>query len=570
MTLFYLDSISKKLVLLILLAILPALGIVLYSGLEQRRNSIERAKHDVLMLTHNMAEAQKEITRSTRQLLSTLALLPAIQAMELQESTKILGAVLAQNHNYHNLLLLDLNGTVVASGKAFAGKNLADRKHVKEALVSKKFTVGEYIVTRSGTEIPYPIFAFASPLLDQKGEIKGLLTTGIMLATFSRFHRVSTLPEKSFVAITDHQGIRLFYYPAQGTTNPVGEPIRTKSWEIARKTQEPGIFFGAGSDGLRRIFAFEQIRLNPEDVPYLYVWAGIPESHILAPANAALARNLFFMLLVAAISLFLSWVIARKTLIAPIQNLVTLTRKFATGDLETDNDLPAPTGEVGMLTRAFHDMAKALTMSQMILRENEARFRLLMNSLDALVYVADMDTYEVLFINEYTKKQFGDITGKTCWQTIQKGQSGPCPFCTNKYLLDEEDNPGEVYSSEFQNTVTAQWLFMHDRAIKWIDGRIVRLQIATDITNRKKTEEEREMLIAQLEEASSEIKTLSGFLPICASCKMIRDDKGYWNQIESYIQDHSEAEFSHGICPDCAKKLYPGFVDDDGNFTGQK
>ncbi len=61
----------------------------------------------------------------------------------------------------------------------------------------------------------------------------------------------------------------------------------------------------------------------------------------------------------------------------------------------------------------------------------------------------------------------------------------------------------------------------------------------------------------KLREAVSKVKTLSGFLPICASCKKIRDDKGYWNQIESYIREHSEAEFSHSICPDCAEKLYP-------------
>ncbi|MCI5209554.1 MAG: hypothetical protein D3910_12370 [Candidatus Electrothrix sp. ATG2] len=73
--------------------------------------------------------------------------------------------------------------------------------------------------------------------------------------------------------------------------------------------------------------------------------------------------------------------------------------------------------------------------------------------------------------------------------------------------------------------------------------------------------EELEELVEQrtekLQEAMSKVKILSGFLPICASCKKIRDDKGYWNQIESYIRDHSEAEFSHGICPDCAKTLYP-------------
>ena len=59
------------------------------------------------------------------------------------------------------------------------------------------------------------------------------------------------------------------------------------------------------------------------------------------------------------------------------------------------------------------------------------------------------------------------------------------------------------------------------------------------------------------EKALLDLKILSGLLPICASCKKIRDDKGYWKQIETYIQDHSEAAFSHGICPDCAKKLYP-------------
>lgn len=61
----------------------------------------------------------------------------------------------------------------------------------------------------------------------------------------------------------------------------------------------------------------------------------------------------------------------------------------------------------------------------------------------------------------------------------------------------------------------------------------------------------------ELEEALSKVKTLSGFMPICASCKKIRDDQGYWNQIEGYIRDHSEIEFSHSICPKCAKKLYP-------------
>ena len=84
--------------------------------------------------------------------------------------------------------------------------------------------------------------------------------------------------------------------------------------------------------------------------------------------------------------------------------------------------------------------------------------------------------------------------------------------------------------------------------------------IIRDISKRKQIEEERNHLIESLQDSLAKIKTLSGMLPICASCKKIRDDKGYWNQIEAYLSKHSEAEFSHGICPGCAKKLYPDYV----------
>ena len=74
---------------------------------------------------------------------------------------------------------------------------------------------------------------------------------------------------------------------------------------------------------------------------------------------------------------------------------------------------------------------------------------------------------------------------------------------------------------------------------------------------------EREKLIAQLERALLQVKKLSGLLPICASCKKIRDDQGGWQQIEDYIATHSEADFSHSICPACARKLYPEIFPED-------
>jgi PAS domain S-box-containing protein len=109
-----------------------------------------------------------------------------------------------------------------------------------------------------------------------------------------------------------------------------------------------------------------------------------------------------------------------------------------------------------------------------------------------------------------------------------------------------------------------------DGSIRWVgvtlvprfdEGRRVFAYdgLIKDITERKVIEEERERLILELQDALSKVKRLSGFLSICASCKKIRDHKGCWNQIESYIHDHSEAEFSHGLCPECARKLYPGY-----------
>ncbi len=68
--------------------------------------------------------------------------------------------------------------------------------------------------------------------------------------------------------------------------------------------------------------------------------------------------------------------------------------------------------------------------------------------------------------------------------------------------------------------------------------------------------------MVELKNSLAQVKKLSGFLPICASCKKIRDDKGYWRQVDEYVSDHSEALFSHGICPDCMRKMYPEFADE--------
>ncbi|MHB8149292.1 MAG: hypothetical protein ACYDIB_03945 [Desulfobulbia bacterium] len=111
---------------------------------------------------------------------------------------------------------------------------------------------------------------------------------------------------------------------------------------------------------------------------------------------------------------------------------------------------------------------------------------------------------------------------------------------------------------------TSRYLDIYCNLEKKVSERTRELDAANrrlldEIEERKRTEAEKVQLIDQLQKAMQEVKVLSGFLPICASCKKIRDDTGYWRQIEEYISTHSNALFSHGICPECTKKLYPEF-----------
>jgi PAS domain S-box-containing protein len=110
----------------------------------------------------------------------------------------------------------------------------------------------------------------------------------------------------------------------------------------------------------------------------------------------------------------------------------------------------------------------------------------------------------------------------------------------------------------FHKDGSRRWLEVSEVPVRDGEGRVVAVEgIAHDITRRKEAETERERLIADLRKALAEIKTLRGIIPICASCKKIRDDQGAWQQIEAYLHEHADAEFSHGICPDCFERLYP-------------
>ncbi len=150
--------------------------------------------------------------------------------------------------------------------------------------------------------------------------------------------------------------------------------------------------------------------------------------------------------------------------------------------------------------------------------------------------------------NEAFDRLFGDI-GENPPSTVYVDKAiGKQVFDT---IMAGGDFKGEV--KMFKKDRTILDIFQRAYAIKNPDGCIIGLVgLHTDITERKRAED-------TLKKALDDIRTLRGIVPICANCKNIRDDQGYWKQVEVYLQDNTHAEFSHGICPECMKKLYPGF-----------
>ncbi len=205
------------------------------------------------------------------------------------------------------------------------------------------------------------------------------------------------------------------------------------------------------------------------------------------------------------------------------------------------------------------------------LRRSEAKYRLLTEKTNDVMWTMDLN-FHLTYISPSIEK----VTGFGAEEFIQRYRTQSLTPASMAYIMDVLDaelkrdhepgvDPGRTIRLEleyFCKNGSTVWMELLCTAIRDNSGRITGVHgVSRDITERRKAALEREDLVEKLKQALADVKTLRGMLPICANCKKIRDDTGYWNQIESYIIKHSDAVFTHSLCPECAKTIYPEYPD---------
>ena len=213
----------------------------------------------------------------------------------------------------------------------------------------------------------------------------------------------------------------------------------------------------------------------------------------------------------------------------------------------------------------FQDITRH-RQSENALKEREAQLHAILDASIDSIRLVDRDM-RIIWTNKIIetqlRKERHHVIGDYCYHAYT-GRSEPCPNCpTIKALNSGKTEHSIITEQNVKGKKGISYWADYTVPIKNDIGEIVNfIQVSRDITDLKNVETALTEEKNKLEIALAKVKKLKGLLPICAQCKKIRDDKGYWNQIEAYIQEHSEALFSHGICPDCARMLYPDMYPD--------
>ncbi|MBI3967312.1 MAG: HAMP domain-containing protein [Chloroflexi bacterium] len=369
-----LASLRLRLIVLVVLAAVPAFGLVFYSGLEQRRAAATNAQTDALRLARLASSEQQQLIKDTRQLLVLLSRLPQVRDGDPTACNALLGQIKPSYTQYTNLAVLSADGYIRCSALPADGAAAAtDRRFFRRAVETRDFAVGDYAIGRLSGKATLQT---GYPVLDENGNVEAVVHAGIDLTWLSRFAEAAHLPEGSRLSVNDKTGRILARYP-----NPqdwVGRPSPGGLIAQALRTgQHEGVGEGTGTEGVPRLFAYTPLGGFGQDHE-VYISVAIPTSLAYAEADWILQRNLTGLGVVVLLALVAAWFGSDLFILRRLRVLVTASRRLAAGDLTARTGLGSGHSELNELARAFDDLAGSLQEQHLDrLRYDEERTRLL-------------------------------------------------------------------------------------------------------------------------------------------------------------------------------------------------
>ena len=351
-----LASLRSRLLLLVLVAVLPAFALTLYTDLEHRRAATAVVHEEALRIARIAASEQNDLFQGARQLIFTLAQLPAVTALDANSCRPLLAELLARSPAYANMSVAAPTGDVVCSAVPLAGPvSLRDREYFQRALATRDFAMSGYLIGRISRR---PTVAIAYPAVDAHGPVRAVVVVGLDLRGLNHLAADARLPGGSTLLVIDQNSVILARHPQgeewigkQIADAPLAKAILAKHAE--------GTTDGVGLDGVPRLYGFTRLSAVPE-AGEVYLAVGIPRSVAFAEPNRGLVRNLVWLGLVAIVTLVGAGVVAERLVLRRTAALVAATKQLAAGDLRARAGVPDDHSELGQLARSFDEMAEAL------------------------------------------------------------------------------------------------------------------------------------------------------------------------------------------------------------------
>ncbi len=367
-----LTSLRFRLVALVLLATIPALGLVLYTASEQRQRAVAEVQDNALRLTRLVSSAQESQIESSRTLLTTVTQLPEVHAGGTDACiacSTLLGDLLKKHPSYSNIAAADLSGNVFCQGQPTVElTNVADRSVFRRAVQTHDFAVGEYHI---GRLVGTAEIDFGYPVFGDTGQMEGVVFASLDLSWLNRFMVDAPLPSAATMFVMDQTGAILARYP--DPNDRIGRSTAGPTMVATITSRREGVTEVDGPDGARLLLAFTPLRSLPDD--NIYVGIGIPKETAFAEADWVLTRNLIAFGLVAVLALAATWIGGDLFILRETNVLLTATRRLSAGDLTARTDIRHGTEELCQLARTFDHMAETLEQREAEHAQAEERIR---------------------------------------------------------------------------------------------------------------------------------------------------------------------------------------------------